>query len=134
MFGTTAHIEDYSQVIPEILDVEFLTDQRFGAGTRFRETRKMGRRTAATELEVTEYEHPNRVRLVADEGGTIWDTTYTYLNTREGTDVHLQMDIRPRSLLARLTNRFIRGAVLRGIERDLDEVKAHFEPATIGPG
>ena len=113
VFDTTAHIEDYSYVIPHIVDVEFLTEQRSGVGTRFRETRKMGRRKATTELEVTEYEHPNRVRMVADEGGTLWDTTFTYLNTREGTDIHLQMDVRPHSILARLLNRFIMGTVVR---------------------
>ena len=47
------------------------------AETRFRETRVMKGREASTVLEVTEYESPRRIRLVSDEGGTIWDTVFT---------------------------------------------------------
>lgn len=132
VFDVTAHIDNYVDVVPEITEVEFLTERRIGAGTRFRETRRFGRRAATTELEVTEYERPNRVRLVADEGGTIWDTTYTYLTTRDGTDIHLSMDVRPHTLLARLTSRLVRRLVVQGMERDLDAVRAHFEPVHTG--
>lgn len=127
VFDTTAHVEDYAEVIPDITAVEFLTEQRVGTGTRFLETRRMGRRSATTELEVTEYRRPTRIRLVADEGGTIWDSTLTYLSTRDGTDIHLQMDVRPHTILARLLGRFVRSSVIHGVERDLDAVKAHFE-------
>jgi uncharacterized protein YndB with AHSA1/START domain len=133
VFDATAHIEHYAEVIPAITGVEFLTEQRVGRGTRFRETRRMGRRSATTELEVTDYERPTRVRMVADAGGTVWDTTFTYLNTTGGTDIHLQMDARPHTIPARLLARFFRRAVIRGLEGDLDAVKAHFERAAATP-
>ncbi len=135
VFEVSAHIEGYAEIIPEITEVEFLTEQRVGVGTRFRETRRAGRRAATTELAVTEYEPPTRVRLVADAGGTTWDTLFTYLTTREGTEIHLRMDVRPRTLLARLTTRFMTGFVVRGIESDLDAIKRHFErSAPADPG
>ena len=129
LFDATAHIEDYAEVIPHITAVEFLTDQHIGVGTRFRETRQMGRRSATTELEVTEYDRPERVRMVSDAGGTIWDTTFTYANTQAGTDVHLVMDVRPHTFLARLVTPFIRGSVGKAVQADLDAVKRHFEKA-----
>jgi uncharacterized membrane protein len=127
LFDTTAHIEEYAEVIPHITKVEFLTDQRVGVGTRFKETRQMGRRSATTELEVAEYERPDRVRMVSDAGGTMWDTTFTYTSTQAGTDVHLVMDIRPHTFLARIVTPFIKGSVGKAVQADLDAVKRHFE-------
>jgi hypothetical protein len=127
VFGTTANIEGLAEVVTDITAVEFLTGQREGVGTRFRSTRTTGRRTATVELQVTEYQRPIKVRMVTDRRGTTWDSTYTYLNTRDGTDVHLQLDVRPNTFLARLTSRFVQGSVLRSAEGDLDTVKAHLE-------
>jgi uncharacterized protein YndB with AHSA1/START domain len=127
LFDATAHIEEYAEVIPHITAVEFLTDQRVGAGTRFRETRQMGRRSATTELEVTEYERPARVRLVSEAGGATWDTTFVYTNTEAGTDVHMVMDIQPRTFLARIVTPLIKGSVAKAVGADIDAVKQHFE-------
>ena len=130
VFDTIAHIENFSSAIPDITNVEFLTEQRRGEGTRFRETRKMGKREASTILEVTEYVPEQRVRLVSDAGGTNWDSTFTV--TPEGdraTRLDFEMESRPYKLLARLFVPLIRGMVAKAIEKDLDAVKAHCEGA-----
>ena len=72
VFRTVAEIDNYSKAIPHIVNVEFLSDVRSGVGSRFRETRLMMGREASTILEVTEYVENERVRIVSDEGGTIW--------------------------------------------------------------
>ncbi len=127
VFDATAHIEEYADVIPSITDVEFLTEQRTGVGTRFRETRQMGKRSATTELEVTEYDPPNRVRLVSDAGGTIWDTVFTYRPSDGGTDLAMVMDIRPYKLMARLMTPLIARTVTKAVASDMDAVKRHCE-------
>ncbi len=128
VFAVTADLEDHADVVPRVTDVEFLTEQRWGAGTRARQTNGAGRRRSTAELEITESEHPGRFRLVADERGSTWDRTLTYLTTRDGTELHLQVDVRPRTVLARLTNRFRLGSATRDLEDELDAVVAHFEP------
>jgi hypothetical protein len=55
VFSTVAAINQFSRAIPHIVKVEFLSEVRAGVGTRFGETRLMGGREAATELEVTEW-------------------------------------------------------------------------------
>ncbi len=127
VFEVTAHIERYSQVVPAIIDVEFLSDQKTGAGTRFRETRQMGKRSASTVLEVTEYKRPEMVRIVSDEGGTIWDTVYTYESVAGGTDLTMTMDVRPYKLLAKLMTPFITRVVGKAVEGDMDAVKSYCE-------
>lgn len=130
VFDVTAHIENYADVIPAIVDVEFLSEERSGVGTRFKETRQMGRRKGSSTLEVTEYDRPNRIRLVSDQGGVRWDTTFSYLTTEAGTDLHMVMDIKPQSWFGRFTARTARGIVTKALEADLDAVATHFEPTT----
>ena len=77
VFRTVAHVEQFSQAVPGILRVEFLSEVKSGVGARFRETRMMMGREASTELEVTEYVENERVRIVSEAGGALWDTVFT---------------------------------------------------------
>ncbi|MCE2540939.1 MAG: SRPBCC family protein [Acidobacteria bacterium] len=74
VFRVVAHVEQFSQAVPGILRVEFLSEVKSGVGARFRETRMMMGREASTELEVTEYVENERVRIVSEAGGALWDT------------------------------------------------------------
>lgn len=127
VFEAVAHIENFSRAVPGIIDVEFLSDARTGVGTRFRETRLMKKRETTTELEVTEYEPPERVRLVSDEGGTIWDTVFTVAPTGTGSDLTMVMDARPHRLLARIVTPLLKGTIAKAIESDMDAIKDYCE-------
>ena len=127
VFETVAQIEQFQAVIPQIMQVEFLTPSRSGVGTRFRESRAMGRRVVSTELEVTEYVADEHVRLVSDEGGTIWDTVFRVIPRGESTELTMTMDARPYRLLARIGVPLMKRFVRRAIERDMDAVKSHCE-------
>lgn len=85
VFRTVADVREFSAAVPDILGIEFLSETRSGVGTRFRETRRFGKREAATELEVTEYEMGQRVRIVSDAGGTVWDSLFTVRPADGGT-------------------------------------------------
>lgn len=127
VFDTIAHVDNFSKAVPGILEVEYLSDRRKGVGTRFRETRRMGNREASTELEVTEYVANDRVRLVADEGGTVWDTVFSVKPVGDAVELTMVMDAKPHKLTARLMNPLIKGMVQKHIEKDLDAVKSYCE-------
>jgi uncharacterized protein YndB with AHSA1/START domain len=127
VFNTVAHIEEFRKALPYVVDVEFLTEQHTGVGTRFRETRLMQGKRHVTELEVTEYEPYRRVRLVTDTNGTIWDTVFS-VDDRDGlTRLELAMDANAHKLTARLVNPLIKGFVQYAIDGDLDRVKKYCE-------
>ncbi|MDA8015962.1 MAG: SRPBCC family protein [Thermoanaerobaculia bacterium] len=110
--------------------IEFLSQQKRGAGTRFRETRSMGKRTVVTELEVTEAVAGESVRFVSDAGGTIWDTVYTC--RPEGSDgsstwLEIAMEARPYKLLPKLMSRFVLPMVRKGMKQHLEELKTYCE-------
>ena len=127
VFDTVAHIDDFRQAIPHILDVEFISDVQSGVGTRFKETRLMNGKETTVELEVTGYEENQRIRLVSDAGGTIWDTVFTTESSAEGTNLTMVMDAKPYKLLAKLTTPLIKGMIRKAIEKDMNAVKVYCE-------
>lgn len=132
VFRAVAHAEDFQQVVDEILRIELLSEQRTGVGTRFAETREVNGREATVELEVREYEPGERVRIISDEGGTVWDTTFRVSRREDRTELEMRMEARPHKLWARLLNPFIAGMVRRAVARDMDAVKAHCEREAVG--
>ena len=127
VFRTVAHVEQFSQAVPGILRVEFLSEVKSGVGARFRETRMMMGREASTELEVTEYVENERVRIVSEAGGALWDTVFTVAPDGEGTALKMVMDARPQTLSARMTVPLILGTVQKAVEEDMDAVKSFCE-------
>ena len=127
VFDVVAHIEHFSKAVPHITSVEYVTDKRRGVGTRFRETRILRGRQATTELEVTEYVENERIRLVADEGGTIWDTTFTVADSGAGTTLDMVMDAKAYKLHARIVNLLVKPMIGKAIDGDMDAVKAYCE-------
>jgi carbon monoxide dehydrogenase subunit G len=125
VFDTVAHIDRFSKVVENIIRVEYVTEQKRGVGTRFRETRRMNGQELTVELAVTEYVENKRVRLVSDMQGTVWDTSFTVAPSGQGTTLTMTMEARAYKLMAKLINPLIKGMVRKGIEKDLDAVK-HF--------
>jgi hypothetical protein len=127
VFRTIADIGQFSQAVPHIVKVEFLSAVRSGVGTRFRETRLMHGKEATTDLEVTEYMENERIRLVADSHGAVWDTLFTVKAAGEFTELTMAMESKPYRLLARIMNTLVRGMISKAVEQDMDAVKAFCE-------
>lgn len=129
VFETVADISKFKEVVPQIMQVEFLTESRSGVGTRFRETRMMRGRKASTVMEVTEYVRNERVRMVSDAGGTVWDSLFTVApaEDRQSTRLHLVMEARPYRLMARVFVPLMKGMVAKAVAGDMDAVKGWAE-------
>jgi len=127
VFDTVANIEQFRKAIPHIVKVEFLSDARSGVGTKFRETRLMKGKEATTDLEVTEYVENDRIRIVSDTHGTVWDTVFTVAAEGERTLLTLAMDINSYKLIAKITTPLISGMLTRALEADMDSVKEYCE-------
>ena len=128
VFEVVSDVENFQRAVPQIVRVEFLSAQRRGVGTRFRETRRMGKREATVELEVRELVEGERVRIVSDAGGTLWDTVFAVraLGPAQAELTMVRTDT-PHRLLARVATPLIRPMVRKAVERDLDAVKAYCE-------
>ena len=127
VFQTVADIHNFSKAVPHIVSAEILSDVKSGVGTRFRETRRIDGKEATTELEVTEFVENDRVRIVSDTRGTIWDTVFTVRSADGQTDLNMTMDAKAHKLLPKLMNPLIMKMIRKAIEGDMDAVKAYCE-------
>lgn len=127
VFGAVADIREFSKALPHVVNYEFLSQRHSGVGTRFRETRLMNGKEATTELEVTEHVENDRVRIVADSHGTIWDTTFTVASEDNNTVLTMTMDAKAYKLLSKLMNPLFKGMIKKAVERDMDFVKSYCE-------
>ena len=128
VFETISDVRNFSKAVPHITNIEFLTDQHSGEGTRFLETRVMNGKEQTVELEVGEYVPNERVRMISEAGGTVWDTVFT-VHQRNDSEVEMKMvmDARAKHLVSSFFNRLIRGMIAKAVESDMDAVKTYCE-------
>ena len=127
VFQTISDIRNFSKAIPHIVETEILSETASGAGVRFRETRLMNGKEATTELEITEYVQNERIRIVADTHGTVWDTLYTLRHNEGNTELTLTMEAKAYKFLPRLINPLIMGMVGKAVAKDMEFVKEYCE-------
>ncbi|MCI0691762.1 SRPBCC family protein [candidate division KSB1 bacterium] len=127
VFKTVSDINQFSQAVPHIVKVEFLSDVKYGAGTRFRETRLMKGKEDTTELEVKEFVENDRIRMVADSHGTVWDSLFVVKPENGQTSLTLTMDAKTDKLIPKIINFMIGGMIKKAVEQDMDAVKTFCE-------
>jgi len=127
VFKTVSDINNFSKAIPDIINVEFLSDVKSGIGTRFRETRLMNGKEAMTELEVTEFVDKDHVRMVTDSHGAVWDSVFTVKRVDGHTELTLVMDARPHKFMQKMMIPMIKGMISKALEKDMDAVKTYCE-------
>ncbi len=129
VFRAVAEVENLPKSNPDVVDVEFLSESRTGLGTRFVESRRMGKKLHKTELEITEHVENQKVRMVADSHGTVWDTLFTVSPAGEKTRLEIKMDARPHKLLPKLLNPLFKGMFRKGMAKYIDQIAAYCEAA-----
>ena len=127
VFSAISDIRRFEEINESVLEIEFLTEQQSGVGTRFKETRDMNGRRSSTTLELTEYVDNEHVRFVSDAGGTIWDTVMSVAEKDGGTQLRMVMEARPYKFLARIITPLIKGMVTKAVVADMDGLKAWCE-------
>ncbi|MCG8554892.1 MAG: SRPBCC family protein [Proteobacteria bacterium] len=127
VFETVAKIENFANAVPGIVRTEFLSEVHEGVGTRFRETRVFKGKEASTDLEVTEFVPNERVRMVAESHGTVWDTVFSVALRDDHTELEMVMDAKAQRLLPKLINPMMRAMIQKTIEEDMDAVKSYCE-------
>ncbi len=127
VFAAVAEVEHLADIVPDVTDVEFLTETRSGVGTRFVETRQQAGRDFVTELEITEHEAPKRVRMVAENRGTVWDSLFEIEARGDRSLLRATMEARADKMTTRLRNKAMAPLLRKAMAAHLDAVKAHLE-------
>jgi hypothetical protein len=87
-------------------------------------------RSATSDIRVTEFVPPERIRFISDQGGTIWDSVFSLRTDGDETIVTLAMEATPRTLMAKIMTPLAMKMVGPALESDLEGVKAYCESAS----
>lgn len=127
VFDTISDINNFKKAVPNVIDAEIISEIKSGVGTRFRETRMIQGKEATTEIEVTEFTDNESIRMVADAGGTIWDSFFAVTRHGDKTTLELTMDARPYKFSARLVTPMLKNMLQKAVEKDMNAVKTYCE-------
>ena len=127
VFQVIADPRGFQEAVADITSVEFLSSQQHGVGTRFRETRNMQGKEHSVVLEVTEQVENECIRIVSDEGGTVWDSVFSVEQQGDAVLMTLVMEVKPYKLKAKLMTLLIMGHVGKAIEADMDAIVKYCE-------
>ncbi|MCR9172563.1 MAG: SRPBCC family protein [bacterium] len=127
VFETISSPEKFMEAVPQITSIEFLSEQRSGPGTQFKETRVMGKRKASTVLKVVDQERNSHIRMISNAGGTSWDSTFSTKAEKDGVQLRFVMTAVPSNFLARMSVRMIKGMISKALRNDMLAVKEYCE-------
>ncbi len=133
VWAVIADIAGTAECITSIVEVELLTGESIGVGTRWKETRLLlGRKTTET-LEVTVFEPPLRYVVEGDACGAHFVSEWRCEpDGADATMLRVTMDTRPVTLLARMMKpiaKLTMGTSRKMIEQDLDDIFKACVPA-----
>lgn len=132
VYKVATDYEHIEQVIPEITEIEFLTEKPVQVGTRFRETRLVSKKPHTEELSIAELD-PNGRRAVlnCESMGSEFQLVLSVTPVDEGhSEASMAMHVKGKNLLASamwffigpMTRRMMCKALLKDLEHIRDYV------------
>lgn len=106
----------------DILAIEMLTETTREPGMRWREIRKMGKREATMEFELTTCRHGESFTVQCEEGGVTWVSEHIFDSSLLGSLVTIECRWKPKGLMMRLMTPLIRRHLNKGISRDISQL------------
>lgn len=115
---------------PKIVGIEMLASPKdasglAGVGTRWRETRRVGRGQSTLELEITERRGSESFVVSCVAMGARYDTRFQFSDgpSGRGSVVRLGVTVTPRGWFSGVMARLTRGAMSREMLADLESLK-----------
>lgn len=130
VFQIYSDIGNAAERIDGIENIEILTDEPIGKGTRFRETRIMFGRSSTEEMEITEFEPNKKYTVEAFSCGAHFQTIFRFQPNGDATNVEVELNTRNISWFAKLMSPLgflMAGSMKKMFESDLDQLKQYCE-------
>jgi uncharacterized protein YndB with AHSA1/START domain len=135
VFASMADFENAAQNIEAITKIEILTSGKIGAGTRFRETRKVFGKEATEEMVVTAFEPPRRYVIEAESHGSRYRSEFLFQEQSRATAgpataVTLTFEALPQTFFAKVMTLLMRPmmkTLIKSCAKDLEDLKRAIE-------
>lgn len=129
VFVKASDIEGSPVHQPKIKRIEVLTQGPVGIGTRWNETRAMGKKEATVTLEITEFDPPRSYTVECDSAGTHYTTTMSIETAGDASTLRAKVQAKPGGFLAGLLAKMVMGMMRKEIHEDLLCIKRASEKA-----
>lgn len=132
-FAAASDVRGWPTMMPAIERTEILTREPVGAGTRFRETRRLHGKLASEVMTLAEFEPPERFVVTAFNHGARYRIEHVFEDLSPGTRLTLTFSARPITRAARLLTPIaylFRGGLVKIVRKDLQDLKAAIERGT----
>ena len=127
VFDVATDLAHAAEHIRGIERIELVTDGPVGAGTRWRETRKMMGHMSTETLEITTFDRPHHYTIGCESCGVYFETTFRFAPVGDATDLTLDVRMEARSLMAQLMSplgNLMFGTTMRQMmDDDLEDIK-----------
>jgi len=130
VFDTIADPKRFAGAISGVTSVELLSAAASGAGARFRQSRTVKGRETTMDFEITEAVRDQRVRIVNETHGTLWDSIFSLAPSGKSTTLTMRMDTKSRRLHQKLMMPVVMLMIRKAVEADMDALKAYCERRT----
>ena len=127
VFQTVADPNRFVKAIAGVTKLEFLSKTTSGVGTRFRQTRVMKGKPSTMDFDITEYVKNQRVRIVNETDGNVWDSVFTVEPDGNATKLTMRMETKSERLFVRLMMPLICMLIKKAVAGDMNAVKAMCE-------
>ena len=127
VFHTVADADQFAKAIIGVTKLEFLSTHTTGHGTRFRQSRSINGKETAMDFEIAEYVKDERVRIINETHGTIWDSLITLEVQGPTTKLTMHMTAKSNRLVPKLLLPLICLFIAKAVGKDFDAVKMYCE-------
>jgi carbon monoxide dehydrogenase subunit G len=127
VFEVYTDLDKAAERIPDIVDLEVLSQGPFRVGTRWRETRMMFKKKATEEMWVTGFDPPKSYTVDAESHGMHYKTLFSFAPDGAGTKVSWEFTGTPRTLgtkiMSPIFDVLMKGTVKKCMRRDLEALR-----------
>ncbi len=123
IFADLHHAQDN---ISSIIGMEILTDGPVGAGTRWRETRKIMGKEATEEMWISDWRPGSGYTVSCESCGCSYVTDISFSPSGGGTEVVMSMKVKPLTFVAKLMTPIgwlFSGMFKKCMMKDIDDLR-----------
>jgi carbon monoxide dehydrogenase subunit G len=132
VFSYLSNLENATNLLPFVTDMEKLSNGPVGHGSCFLETRLVRRRSIQSEIHITEFNRPTAFTSKSISNGVEILYHYTFSAIEEGTQIEMEAKVRTGGFLSFLTKKQLvkiikneDGGQLKKLKEVLEAEKVH---------
>lgn len=126
VFAMFADLPSAADNIESIINIEFLSEQHTGLGTRWKETRKIFGKEQTEEMWISDYQEGRSYTVSSDSCGSDFTTVLDFAPSGGGTEVVMTMFVKPRTMMAKVMSPlgfFFAGVFKKCMKADIDDLR-----------